>query len=159
MTLKRAVLLQPPTCGGPLECEEDWDDLRARDSWYVALFEDDVQVPGTLRRFVALPSYVIGVTACRGASPTHIGHWKLGEPPKLIPLKKPVNIGPLTGSDYLYVQGGEVGFTTFWTATITTGWSLSNLLVGPINITAPANYSAGNTTTSTITFTAFNWTS
>lgn len=158
MSLKRAVLLQPPTCGGPLECEEDWDDLRARDSSYVALFEDDVQVPGTLRRFVFLPSYVLGVTACRAASPTHIGHWKLGETPKLVPLKKPVSIGPITGSDFLYVHGGEVGFTTFWTSTIvTTGWSGSNLFVGPINITAGGNYSSGNTNTSTVTWTSFAW--
>lgn len=147
----RDLLLRKPVpvTGVPLEAEEDWDVLRGRDSWFIALFEGDKQVPGTLRRFDYSPTYVFGVNAARPAEPTHIGHWKTGETPKLVPLMKPVSIGPITVSDYLYVEGGEVGYQHFYTRpiNITGVWSFNNI-VGPINITTgttgTANY--GNIT-------------
>lgn len=114
------VLARPSKCEGDwLELEEDWDHLRGRDSWFVALFEGDIQIPGTLRRFELLPSWVHGVNSARPSRPSHIGHWKAGEKPKLVKLSKEFSIGHITVSDYLYVQGGEVGYQMLWTVPIT----------------------------------------
>lgn len=127
------VLHQPPSCGGPLECEEDWAIVRGLNRWFVALFDENKNpIPGTLATYANPPPYWAGLfTATKGAVALFVGSWAVDEKPTLVPLEKPVTLGPITPTEAICVYTGDVGyrFITKSSVPIVTG-------NGPINISA-----------------------